>query len=271
MTATKSVTRLTMKNNTLTIIILFTCSYMFFEASAVADEIDYGPFPIPDSGYVTDLAGLLSEEEEDHIESWLYTNEKNFGYEIAVVTINSIKDYPGTPNASIESFATALFDKWGIGNMPRNDGVLLLIARQDRKARIELGASYGRNRDGDANRIMQRKIIPQFKKDRYAKGITVGVRAILKEFSGVIIIPGWVKMVIVGAIAFLVPSAISLFRKGKRGWGWICVGLIIILVLLLFRATKATVESLPEGSSAGGWGGGFGGGFSGGGGATGSW
>ena len=69
----------------------------------------------------------------------------------------------------------------------------------------------------------------------------------------------------------LAPLAISLFRTGKRGWGWVCVGLIIVLILALFHGAKNTIESLPEGSGSGGFGGGFGGGFSGGGGATGSW
>ena len=260
-----------MYNKTTAILILFACMQTVVPVSARAQEKDYTPFPNPDAGYVTDLADLLTLEQEDRIEGWLYTNEKRQGFEIVVVIINSIKDYPGTPNDSIESFATALFDTYGIGNMPRNDGILLLIARNDRKARIELGAAYGRSRDRDANRIMQKKIIPHFKKDRYAEGISAGVRAILREFTGMVIIPGWVMPTLAAAIAVLVPLAISLFRTGKRGWGWICVGLIIVLILALFHGAKNTVESLPEGSGAGGFGGGFGGGFSGGGGATGSW
>ncbi len=260
-----------MNNKTTAIMVLFACIQAVLPASARAQEKDYAPDPNPDAGYVTDLANLLTQEQEDRIEGWLYTNEKEQGFEIVVVTINSIKDYPGTPNDSIESFATGLFDTYGIGNMPRNDGILLLIARNDRKARIKLGAAYGTNRDRDANRIMQKKIVRHFKKNRYAKGISVGVRAIMREFTGMVIIPGWVMPALAVTIAVLAPLAISLFRTGKRGWGWVCVGLIIVLILALFRGAKHTVESLPEGSGAGGFGGGFGGGFSGGGGATGSW
>jgi len=260
-----------MNNKIVAIVILLTCMRTVLPASSGGKEKNYAPFPNPDAGYVTDLAGLLTQEQEDRIEGWLYTIEKRKGFEVVVVTINSIKDYPGTPNGSIESFATALFDTYGIGNMPRNDGILLLIARNDRKARIELGAAYGRNRDSDADRIMQKKIIPHFKKDRYGEGITAGVRAILREFTGTVIIPGWVKIALSVAIVVLVPVAISLFLTGKRGWGWICVGVIIILLLALLHLVKNTVESLPEGSGSGGFGGGFGGGFSGGGGATGSW
>ncbi len=260
-----------MNNKTTAIFILFACIQAVLPASARAQEKDYAPFPNPDAGYVTDLADLLTQEQEDRIEGWLYTNEKTQGFEIVVVTINSIKDYPGTPNDSIESFATALFDTYGIGNMPRNDGILLLIARNDRKARIKLGAAYGTNRDRDANRIMQKKIVRHFKKNRYAKGISAGVRAILWEFTGMVIVPGWVKITLAVAIAVLVLAAISLFRTGKRGWGWVCVGLIIVLTLALLHVIKNTIESLPQNSGSGGFGGGFGGGSSGGGGATGSW
>ncbi len=264
-----------MKNNyfySLFIVCAGLCSALVL---AVDTEKSYAPYPQPDRGYVTDHARLLTAVQEEELESWLYTCEKENGFEMAVVTIDSIHDYPGTANSSIETFATGLFDAYGIGNMPKNDGVLFVVAVKDRKARIELGAYYGRSRDGDANRIMQKVIIPQFKKNRYDKGIIKGTRALILEFGRMRLIPGRVKLAVVGLIIFLIPVTISLFRSGKRGWGWICAGFIIILLLALFVMAKKTVESLPEAGSSdggvGGFGGGFGGGFSGGGGATGSW
>ncbi len=71
----------------------------------------YAPYPEPDSGYVTDLANLLNPDEEEEIERWLWKTEAETGIEIAVVTIQSINDYPRTANGSIESFATGLFEK----------------------------------------------------------------------------------------------------------------------------------------------------------------
>lgn len=260
-----------MKNRTRYIGIYLCIVFCGALGFAVDTSKSYAPYPQPDGGYVTDLAGLLTPGQEEQLESWIYTCEKRYGFEMAVVTIYSIQDYPGTLNSSIKSFATGLFDAYGIGNMPKNDGVLLLVAVKDRKARIELGASYGRRRDSDADRIMQRVIIPQFKNDRYDKGILNGTRAILKEFAGVRIIPGWTKLIVAAGILVLIPVCISLFRSGKRGWGWVCVGLIIVLIMALCVMVKNTIESLPENSSPGGFGGGFGGGFSGGGGATGSW
>lgn len=209
------------------------------------------------------------------LEDLLYTSEKRHGFEMAVVTVDSIKDYPGTANSSIKSFARGLFDTYGIGNMPKNNGVLLLVAVKDREARIELGASYGRSRNWDAKMIMQEVIIPQFKQNRYDEGVIEGTHALLKEFAGIWVIPIWVKPVVLGAtvilMPILIPIAISLFYSGKRGWGWVCVGLILILILGVSALMRKAAERMPDSAGAGGFGGGFGGGSSGGGGATGSW
>ena len=244
-----------------------------------ADGVDtkkgYAPYPKPDAGHVSDNAGLLSVAEEERIERWIWQTESRTGVEIAVVTIGSIRDYPGTANRTIEAFARGLFDRYGIGNMPKNDGVLLLVAVKDRKARIEIGAGHGRSRDGDANAIMQGTIVPRFKKGDYAGGITDGVRAVMQEFAGLRIGWNWPLIIVVVLIAVMILVTVSLFRNGKRGWGWVSVGVLIILVLGLIRILSTVYRHMPQGSSSswssGGFGGSFGGGFSGGGGATGSW
>jgi len=235
----------------------------------------YAPYPAPDAGYVTDLADLLSPDREERIERWLWQVEARSGVEIAIVTIYSIKDYPDTANLSIESFARKLFDTYGIGNMPENNGVLLLVAVKDRKARIELGAGHGNLRDRDARRIMDNEIVPYFKKSDYAGGITSGVREIIGEFAGCRVGVPWSLIIAIAAVPIVAAIAFSLFKNGKRGWGWVCVGLLIVLLLAVLKIVSAILEAMPESSSSswssGGFGGGFGGGFSGGGGATGSW
>lgn len=241
------------------------------EGQAASSGRSYTPYPEPDIGYVTDCAGLLTAKQKDDLNAYCYTTEKNTGVEVVVVTIRSIQDYPGTANGSIESFATGLFDTYGIGNLPKNDGVLLLVAQADRKVRIELGKYYGRSRDSDADKIIQKVILPRFRKDDYAGGIEQGTEAIIREFAGLRFGVPWRSIVIVATILALVPIFISLYRSGKRGWGWVVVGILIILIVLLFKTTGKVVERLPRGSGAGGFGGGFGGGSSGGGGATGSW
>jgi len=232
-----------------------------------AEQVSYYPYPQPDAGYVTDHAGLLSVEEELRLERWLLQVEEKSNVEIIVVTINSIGDYEGTENRSIESFATALFNSYGIGNMPKNDGVLLLIARHDRKARIELGHFYGKHRDAAANRIMQEVIIPKFKRDDYAAGISNGTEALIEEFAGMrVSFPWHIVGVFVAAVGSLL-IGLSCLKNGKRGWGYVFIGIAIILFLLAFYLLR----EISRHSSQAGGSGGFGGGFSGGGGATGSW
>jgi uncharacterized protein len=238
---------------------------------AEAQTRNYAPFPRPDAGYVTDTVGLLTREQEQQLESRLLQTERRSGIEIIVVTIRSLRDYPGTPNRSIEEFAQALFDTYGVGNLPKNSGVLLLVVTQDRKARIQLGGGYGHARDRDADRIMERKIVPRFRQGRYAEGITSGVNALIREFSGLGSVPRWLFWAIVGAIVLLIPVTISLFRNGKRSWGWVVLGLILVLVLALIWLGRRAAETVSDGGEEPGGLGGFGGGFSGGGGATGSW
>jgi len=231
----------------------------------------YAPYPESEIGYVTDKARLLTAEQKNELNAYCYTTEKETNVEVVVVTINSIKDYPGTANSSIEDFARGLFDTYGIGNVPRNEGVLLLVVRQDRKVRIELGKHYGHSRDADSQRIIDNEILPSFKKGDYAAGITKGTLAIIKDFAGLRIGFPWTMIGCGMAALVLVPVCVSLFLSGKRGWGWVVAGAIIILIVFALKTMGKVVEMLPEGSSPGGFGGGFGGGSSGGGGATGSW
>ena len=238
---------------------------------AAAPVQDYAPYPQPDAGYVTDLAGVLTTAEEERLEQWLIRTESGTKTEIIVVTIRSMKDYPGSADSSIEEFAKGLFNTWGIGNKSKNDGILLLVSVGDRNARIELGAGYPPARDSDANRIMQQTIVPEFRNDDYAAGIEKGVKAIIAEFTDFRVGVNWLLIMYGALILIAAVVAISLFRSGRKGWGWVVVGLILLLLLGLLRALKETRRfGKSSGWSPGGLGG-FGGGSSRGGGATGSW
>lgn len=235
---------------------------------------DYAPYPQPDAGYVTDHANVLSAEQEERIEQSLHGVELKSGTEIIVMTIQSIRDYAGTENSTIESFATALFNRYGIGNMPANDGILLLVAIRDRKVRIELGGGYTPDRDADAAKIVANEILPEFRAEEYARGITRGVKAIVNEFTSTRIGIPWQMMLIPAVIVILVFTAVSLIMSGKRGWGWVLLGLALVLILGLIVMLIAVSRALPQQKSSGwspGGAGGFGGGSSRGGGATGSW
>jgi uncharacterized protein len=235
---------------------------------------DYAPYPQPGTGYVTDHSDLLTWDEEEKIEEWLWQVEYRSGVEIIVVTIDSITDYPDTTNESIENFATSLFDTYGIGNMPKNDGILFLIAAGDRKARIELGGAWGQSRDSDAMRIMSDVIVPEFGKGDYASGITKGTETLISEFANMEV-GSSMYIVWIGVAGFIsLIIGISLLISGKKGWGYVFIGLAIMLLLLGIFLAVRLAQQMPK-SGSGGWSsggmGGFGGGFSGGGGATGGW
>lgn len=247
----------------------------FTEGVGPADHSqNYGPWPAPDANYITDTQNVLNRQQQDELEQYLWYIEEHKGVEIAVLIIDSIQDYPGTSNRSIETFARGLFDTWGIGNLPANDGVLLVVALGDRKARIELGNGYGNLRDSDAQYIMDHAIIPQFKKGDYANGVIAGTKALGLEFAGVRLGFNWGMLYsgLGSVIATLI--AVSLFRSGKRGWGWVAVGGAIVMLLYFLNGLRTAHRINSEwggGGSSGGFGGGFGGGFSGGGGASGGW
>lgn len=257
-----------MKNNFFCILFFSIISTVFGQNST-----SYSPYPQPGTGYITDIANLLSDDEEERIEQWLWKVEEKKGVEIAVVVINSMSDYKGTPQ-NIKEFATGLFNKYGIGNMPKNDGVLLLISKNDRELRIELGKFYGHVRDTDTKAIVDDIIVPYFKKDQYATGITEGVKEIILEFASLRVGWNWPLIILIISIPVFILICISLFKNGKRGWGWIFVGIIlVVLTTVVYMVVQIIVHSpgRSSGWSSGGYGGGFGGGSSGGGGASGSW
>ena len=195
--------------------LLLTTSALAERTEPMRRDGDYRPFPQPEPGYVTDHAQLLTPRQKERIERLLWQAESRTGTEIAVVTIGSIRDYPEVQARSIEAFARKLFDAYGIGNMPANDGVLLLVARHDRQARIELGAGYGRSMDATAHRIMDRTILPCFRKGDYAQGIDRGIEAILREFAGVRILNAWHVLAALLLALALGGIAFSMFKNGK--------------------------------------------------------
>lgn len=183
---------------------------------------------------------------------------------IFVVTISSLSNKDAA-NLSIEEYAAKLFNHWGIGRQSRNYGMLLLVSRGDRKARIELGEGWAGQHDAEARNVMQQLIIPAFKRDDYSTGIADGVRGMDAMARGLGLPkptpPAWFwPAVILGGIG-LVFLIFNLFKTGRSGWAW---ALIALIGTILFFVLRAAMNS--SGSS-----GGFGGGSAGGGGATGSW
>ena len=123
------------------------------------------------TGYVNDQAGLLSPATRIEIDALLTEIEQRTGAEIAVVTVETVS--PST----IEDYADRLFQQWGIGKKEKDNGVLLLVAVKDRGVRIEVGYGLeGAIPDADAAGIINRVLLPSFRRGDFEKGITAAAR-----------------------------------------------------------------------------------------------
>ena len=251
--------------------ILFFLQALLFANNAFAQNIIAKPSP---ATLVTDLAGVLSPEQKQALENKLVAIDDSSSNQIAVVIIPSLDGYPK------EEYATKLFRDWGIGNKKTNNGILLLIAVNDRQIRIEVGYGLeGAIPDITALNIIDNDIKPAFKAGNYYEGIDQATNNIAKAAVG--------------------EYKVAKVKKSKsKGSGGLFL-IILIIIFVIFRsgrggggsniggggfsdvATGMLLGSLLGGGGrgGGGWGdsgggggfGGFGGGSSGGGGAGGSW
>lgn len=132
--------------------------------------------------HVNDFADLLTENQKEALRGKLAELRDKRGIEFTVVTISRMSDYGHT--GALEPFATGLFNDWGVGKATRNDGVMMLVARFDRKIRIEVGAGYGSDKNVVMKKIIDDVILPDFRDDRYAEGISDGVDAVIHDLTG---------------------------------------------------------------------------------------
>ena len=121
------------------------------------------------SGKVNDFAKLLKTPQREALEASLLALERETSAEIAVATV---RDLAGR---SVEDYANALFNEWGIGKNSQDNGVLILVAVGDRTMRIEVGYGLeGVLPDGLAGAIIRETFTPAFAEGRYADGIAAG-------------------------------------------------------------------------------------------------
>lgn len=218
----------------------------------------------PSEHYYVDEAGLINPETGEKIDTTAAALLGEEKIPLYVVTIPSLAGHDAVTQ-TIEQYATALFDQWGIGWQDRNYGILLLISKGDRKARIELGADWGREFDYQAQQVMDKLIVPAFKRGDFAGGIADGVRGLDAMARGLELpkpkTPWWFWPALIGGLILMIVMIINLFKSGRTGWAWALLAALGIFLFFIIRTIL----------SSSGSGGGFGGGSSGGGGATGSW
>ena len=136
----------------------------------------YASYSPTSSFYVNDFANLLSANIEQYIINVNTSLESQTGAQVVVTTV------PNLQGKNLEEYATDMFRSYGIGNGAKNNGVLLLLAYEERQFRIEVGYGLeGRLNDGKTGAIQDLYIIPYLKEGKWDEGIKNGFDAIIQE------------------------------------------------------------------------------------------
>ena len=247
---------------------------------------------------VTDLTATLSAEQAATLENRLAAFEAGNGSQIAVLIV------PTTQPEDIAQFGIRVADAWKIGRAKVDDGVILIVAKDDHKLRLEVGYGLeGAIPDAIAKRVISETITPLFKAGDYYGGIDAGVTQLMKLIGGEtlpppaaarqsgspdIFLPLLIGGVVVGFILSIfmgrpLAGGVAAVGTGLLAWLLIGAGLTVLLLVVFVFFGVLTGNRGGGGWSSGGggfggggglggggFGGGGGGGF-GGGGASGSW
>ncbi|MBD3797926.1 MAG: TPM domain-containing protein [Campylobacterales bacterium] len=257
-------------------------------------------FPKLNNSRVVDNAGLFNTYQRIDLEKRLAAHETNTSNQVVVVTLNSLEGY------DIADYGYQLGRHWGIGQKDKNNGVLLIVAPNERKVRIEVGYGLeGALPDATANSIIQYEILPFFKTGNYYDGVNSGIKSILEAIKGeykpvssdnkdlpmgLLLFPIlFIALMFIGAISNMqgskeriIPAIVSGSIAGIVSWMmFFILGLSVFIAIAVFLLTLLGSNSSGNGSnyysSSSDFGssdfGGFsgGGGSFGGGGASGSW
>jgi uncharacterized protein len=266
----------------------------------------YGAPTFPQlSGRVVDTAKLLNTEQIISLEQKLKEHEEATSNQVVVVTLTTLQGY------EIEEYGYQLGRHWGIGQKGKDNGLLLIVAPNERKVRIEVGYGLeGIITDKMAHDIIQEQILPAFKRGDYASGIMQATQTIISLLNGESVFEGsgdsqsqdesffGLAIVIFFFIYPLINAFVSkMSKKSKLYWSG-GIGFVVGIIMFILTATlmigvmagimafmhsylfnSTSSSSWSSWNSSGGYSGGssFGGGFSGGGGsfggggASGSW
>lgn len=136
--------------------------------------------PVPPlTGHVTDQTGTLSAEQKAALEQTLTAFEARKGSQLAVLMVAS------TAPEAIEPFALRVAEQWKLGRKKVDDGAILVVAKNDRALRIEVGYGLeGVLNDLTSKRIISEVVVPRFKSQDYYGGITAGVDQIIRVVDG---------------------------------------------------------------------------------------
>lgn len=255
---------------------------LFFCCNSSIYSQDYLPAKPKLETSVYDYAQMMSAFEAKSLEQKLLKYNDTTSTQIVVITINSLE------GNEISLYATELAHKWGIGQADKDNGILILVSKLDRKVTIRTG--YGiesRLTDALSRRVIEKDITPEFKNGNFYAGLDKGTTTIMKIMSGEYQgtpqdqedgggIP-FVFIILLFIVIIMILSRNK--RSGGNNRGKKSGGFSLLDAIILSRAGRGGYGSGGFGSGSrgggsfggGGFGGGFGGGGFGGGGASGGW
>ncbi|MBI5936748.1 MAG: TPM domain-containing protein [Betaproteobacteria bacterium] len=244
----------------------------------------------PLTARVIDLTGSLSADQRSAIEQRLAALEAAKGSQVAVLLL------PSTQPETVEQYGIRVAEAWKLGREGIDDGALLLIAKDDRTLRIEVGYGLeGAIPDAVAKRVIEEIILPRFKQGDFAGGIAAGADALVKLVEGeplpeptrksapgiaffentlpvamlfIFVVGGLLRAMLGRFLGASVAGSIAFFGA----WlllGSLLTGAVIALIVFLITLAGGGRFGHAGGGFGGRGGGGFGGGFSGGGGGFG--
>lgn len=262
--------------------------YIFILGLLFTCQVSIAQFKIPEKPKfqtsVYDYIGLLSASEKANLENKLIKYSDTTSTQIVVAIIKS------TEGEYINYLATSWAQKWGIGQKGKDNGVFMLLAKDDRKITIQTG--YGVEHlltDYTSRQIIEYDIIPHFKQGNFYAGLNSGSDAIFKTLQGEYkgtrkedksFDPSFIIFIIILIIFFLIISRGGRGNGGGRRNYRRSDSRDILETIILSNAGRGGFGSggfgggfggSSGGFGSGGFGGGFGGGGFGGGGATGGW
>jgi len=267
-------------------------------AAAPADGLQAIP---PLTRHVVDVAGMLKRGEAEQLDQRLMQFEQRQGSQIAVLLV------PTTAPEAIEQYSIRVFEAWKLGRKQFNDGILLLVASQDRRLRIDTGYGLeGAIPDAVAKRIIAEIIAPRLRAGDTYGGLVAAVDQLERLITGEHLpaasagssseAPPWDQLLVILIVGATIIGSILCLLLGRFFGALATGGVLGAIVWLMSASLLAAIAALVLGllfvlvtggrvgrggwgggwggggwsSGGGGWGGG-GGGSAGGGGASGSW
>ncbi|MBK0379814.1 TPM domain-containing protein [Mucilaginibacter segetis] len=171
-------------------------------------------FPERPNTLVADFTNTLSQGDKQQLENKLVAFDDSTSTQIAVVIIRSLGDY------DINDYGTQLGRKWGIGQKDKNNGILILVAMDDRKMSIQTGyGAEGALPDVVTQQIIQNDMRPNFKNGDYYAGLDAATTDIIKYMKG----------------EYKAPKKNKKLNKKDGGAAGIIIIIIVVVLILIFR------------------------------------